>query len=174
MLQETTVKIRDFLTDFLSSAAAALLAALLFLVAPPAAAGQWMPTDTGFVRGETPNLLPDTVRRATSIALFSLPGSSTAERLATLPLSSSTPIPPLITEEEDLRKRLLPYALVGAIVGGVIGYAAHEEVFWKRDKESCNLGDISVCAFTPYAYVFVGATVGTWTGIVIGYLRERR
>lgn len=159
------MKIRDFLTGPISFAAAALLAALLFLVAPPAATGQWIPTDTEFVRGETPVLFSDTVWEAAPFALVSPPASSNAERLTTLPLSSSTPVPPLIMEEESLRKRLLPYALAGAVLGGVAGFLYRDKIDGRPTDEDWGVGYV--------AYPALGAGIGFWAGFLVGYLRER-
>jgi hypothetical protein len=147
-----------------TSAAPALLAVLLFFTPIPAA-GQWAQGATEWVTLEVPPTpSPDGVWERASLPL----GSPAAG----LTLAPSTHNPTLVLEQESLKKRLLPYALAGAIVGGLLGYAAHEGVFWNRER--CD-GDLNpLCPVTPYAYAFVGAAVGTWTGILVGYVRERR
>lgn len=64
-----------------------------------------------------------------------------------LPLSLPADTPRVV-EGRSWRKRTRPYALAGMVVGGLLGYAAHEEVFWKRDRDSCDLGDISYCSYS--------------------------
>lgn len=45
--------------------------------------------------------------------------------------------------------RVLPYALIGMAVGGLLGYAAHEDVFWDRDENACRDQDIPGVSSVP-------------------------
>ena len=149
-----------------TSAAPALFASLLFLTPFPAA-GQKTMMDRGFVRGEALVPSPASMWEAQPLPGIPLDGNSQA----VLSFSSSRPIPPLAPEGAGLRKRLLPYAVIGAIAGGLIGYAAHAGVFW--DRKPCD-GDLNpFCPVTPYAYTLIGAGAGWWTGVGIGYIIER-
>lgn len=64
------------------------------------------------------------------------------------------------------RRRMGPYAIGGAILGGAVGYAIM--------PKSCDVGDNMFCGYTALAYPFIGLGVGSWAGILAGYLRERR
>lgn len=125
-----------------------------------------------FVAGETLLRTPDSTW---SVRLHSrvLPNASPDEdsrKNQTLPPAPQALL--LIGAEDSLRRRLLPYAIAGAVVGGIVGYAAHEGVFW--DRKACD-GDLNpLCPLTPYVYVIIGVTAGTWTGMLVGYLRHRR
>ena len=64
------------------------------------------------------------------------------------------------------KKRLLPYYLAGAVVGGVVTFAAM--------PKSCDVGDNMFCQHMLFAYPAIGAGAGGAVGLLIGYLRERR
>ncbi|HEX8211381.1 MAG TPA: hypothetical protein VF584_14510 [Longimicrobium sp.] len=73
---------------------------------------------------------------------------------------------PADTTARALRRRLRPYAIGGAVVGGLIGYAIM--------PKSCDVGDNMFCQYTSLGYPFVGLGAGAWAGILVGYLRERQ
>lgn len=84
-----------------------------------------------------------------------------------------TPLVPLPSDSTRIRDRIKPYILLGFVAGAALGYAAHEEVFWKRDDDACDLGDISYCRYTPHLYIAGGIAVGGFAGAVVGWIRER-
>lgn len=147
-----------------------LLAALPFLVSPASAAGQWMAaspellmvqssTPTFEVEGES---MPPSLGSPRTSLTGNPPGGS---------IFSSGPynVAPMI-KEDDWKKRIFPYALVGAVVGGVIGYAADRGT--PPLVEDC-LAPPPGCWIVSYPYTIIGAGVGFYTGTLIGYLRER-
>ena len=137
--------------------AIAVLTAVLFLLSPLVAAGQWAPVDTASVELETPTLSSDLLWEPAPLPL--------GVPLSTLTLSSSSHNPLLGSEEESLRKRLLPYTVVGAVIGGVIGYAV---------REPCDGDSNPFCPIAPYLYVSMGTGAGSLIGTLIGYFLERR
>jgi len=92
------------------------------------------------------------------------------------PLVSSTAPDPLLvphrhdlpvdTATKSLRRRLLPYAVVGAVVGGGVTYAVM--------PKSCDVSENMFCQYTLASIPIIGAAAGGWIGLLVGYLRERR
>jgi hypothetical protein len=71
---------------------------------------------------------------------------------------------PADTAFRALRRRMRPYAIGGAIVGGVVGYAVM--------PKSCDVGDNMFCRYQSWAYPVIAAGVGAWAGFLVGYVRE--
>jgi hypothetical protein len=70
-------------------------------------------------------------------------------------------------QNKSLADRLLPYFVVGALAGGVIGYAAM--------PKGCDVGQNMICGYTnAVAYLTVGGVAGGAAGLLVGYMRERR
>ena len=138
--------------------AIAVLTAVLFLVAPLVAAGQWAPVDTVSADLEILPLSSEVVRERMPLPL--------GVPLSTLTLSSSPHNPLPVLEEKSLRKRLLPYVLGGAALGGIAGYVYHDRVNQTPIDEDWGVG---------YFYVTVlGAEIGALAGALVGYIIERR
>jgi hypothetical protein len=70
------------------------------------------------------------------------------------------------------KKRLVPYMLAGAVVGGVLGYAVHEGLLGA--KVDCDGDRNPFCPVTPYVYTTIGAGIGANVGALIGYYCESR
>ena len=93
--------------------------------------------------------------------------SAAAERMTALPVPPSRPISRLEIEGEDARKRRTAYVLIGALAGGVIGYAV------EGASRPCDREIYLACPLRPYAYVVTGGAGGGAAGTLVGYLRER-
>ena len=140
-------------------AVSALLACLLFLTPFPAA-GQWAPVNPESVALKVPPIpSPGAVWERAPLPLGSpMLGSALGAGMRRQPLVG----------DESLRWRLLPYALVGASIGGVLGYVVHEGA-----SAPCNREIYLACPLRPYAYVVMGGAGGGAAGTLVGYLRER-
>ena len=126
------------------------------LLAPPHAPGQRLSRELQFASGTT-------VTQANTAS-----GSIPDVRLTSLPAGSAPTIPPYtlrVDPTRSLKRRILPYAIGGAVVGGVAGLALM--------PGACDVGDNMFCQYTQFGYPLVGVGVGTWLGILTGYLRER-
>ncbi len=67
--------------------------------------------------------------------------------------------------DDGLKRRLRRYALVGALAGGVATFVVM--------PKSCDVSENMACQYMLASYPLIGAGVGAWIGIGIGYFRER-
>lgn len=141
-------------------AAAGVLTVLLLLVAPPPVTGQWQPVGTAtdpfrFVVSP-PHPIPED--RASPAAF----GES---RSAVTPVVwSQQHTSTLNIDDKGVRKRLWPYFVAGAVVGGVAGYLYRDRS--KSVDEDWGVGYI--------VWPLNGIAAGGLVGLGVGYLVERR
>ena len=88
---------------------------------------------------------------------ISLPAFDSEAAIYTLPMD---------TASKGLKKRIRPYAIGGAAIGALAGLALM--------PKSCGDDDNMFCQYTLVMYPFIGAGVGGWMGILVGYVRERK
>lgn len=136
---------------------ACLQAALVLFVAPRPAEGQRRPVDTAFARVEVEIVSRDT------FATLTRPQLST-EALDQVPVPTGYTFP-ADSVRKDWRRKLVPYALGGAVIGAVLGYALM--------PKSCDVGDNMFCQYTLAAYPVLGAGAGASAGIIFGVLRDQ-
>lgn len=99
----------------------ALVCAAVLSLAPPPAVGQWAPAESQITSLEAPVLQPAAALRSDTLLVDGLWGTSAEAAPATRP--SSSPQHPVLNIREDIwRKRLAPYAVAGAVVGGIVGH----------------------------------------------------
>jgi hypothetical protein len=165
------------LRDRLSTSATtliALIAVMLCLAAPSTAAAQWVPAKPALVTLEMPAPSPPAPGGDSSAPLEFAEGPAADDPLLRRDLPSSLHGRLLQPEKKRLSERLVPYALVGMVVGGLVGYAVHEAGPGERDERSCRERTTPGCELIPYYYVAIGGGLGLGAGTLVGYLRERR
>ena len=126
------------------------------LLAPPQAPGQRLSSGLQFTSANMETQARAASRSLPDLTLTSVP----AEFVPT-----SLPYTLRVDTTRSLKRRITPYAIGGAIVGGVAGLALM--------PGACDVGDNMFCQYTQFGYPLVGVGVGTWLGILTGYLRER-
>lgn len=161
-------------TAFTPSAAAVLIALVLCLVAPATAAAQWAPAKPALVTLETPSPSSPAPGEDSSAPLEFADAPSADDPPLRRDLPSSLHDRLLQPEKKPLGERIVPYALVGMVVGGLVGYAVHESGAGERDEKSCRERDTPGCELIPYYYVAIGGGLGLGAGTLVGYIRERR
>lgn len=138
----------------LSTAVAVVFAMLQIVLVAADAQSQRLPSSIEYVQPQIQITATDAIAR--------FQRSSAVADLTTARSSYDLPVD---TMNKGLGRRMLPYAIGGALVGGVIGYAVM--------PKSCDVGDNMACHYTSLGYPFIGVGVGAWAGILVGYLRER-
>jgi len=146
------VKVRN------SPVSAAAFAALLHILLAHPAAGQRLPADHPFVSKEVrlprvdPLLGPGTDPHARGVLDSSL--AHTRYHFAA------------DTAKGGSKRDIVPYAVAGAIAGGVVAYAAL--------PKSCDVSENWFCQPTLVAQHVLGAVMGAWVGAAVGLFREPR
>jgi len=105
---------------------------------------------------------------ATGIAL---PGASGSPVISLAPADAAAGRSPYALPGDSAsaawKRRMRPYVIGGAIIGGVAGYAVM--------PKSCDVGDNMFCGYTSLlAYPWVGLALGSAAGLLVGSLREPR
>ncbi len=155
------------------SAAVVLIAGALCLTAPATAAAQRVPAKPALITLEAPAPPSAAPGGDASIPLRFADALSAGDPRRAEDASSALRGRLVDAERKSVNNRVLPYAAVGLVVGGLLGYAAHEGVFWDRDENACREQDIPGCELSPYLYTIAGAGFGFGVGALIGYIRER-
>ena len=118
---------------------------------------QRLPTSTRLISTEVAFAASNTTESIGEPRLaWAYPDTALALRPYTLRADTTAP----------LKRRVLPYYVIGAAFGGAVGYAVM--------PKGCDASENMFCGYSLAAYPIGGAAIGGLIGIIVGYTRERR
>jgi hypothetical protein len=137
-------------------------------MAPTTAAAQRVPAKPALITLAAPAAVLQTLEANSSIGVAD--AASAEDPLmredAASSLHDRLPQP----EKKSLGERMLPYAGVGLVLGGLLGYASYSD----EDEASCRERTIPGCEHGGFFNAIAGAGLGLGVGALAGYIRERR